>query len=61
MTNFSENLIRARGDFSKVAVNLLGYAGAEVARFVGVTGSGVTRVASQEGRLEDLQISYEIR
>jgi len=54
-------VIRARGDFSKVAVNLLGHAGAEVARFLGVTGSCVTRVASQEGRLEDLRIPYRIR
>jgi hypothetical protein len=53
-------VIRARGDFSKAAVNLLGYAGAEVARFLGVTGSCVTRVASQEGKLEDLQIRYKI-
>jgi hypothetical protein len=54
-------VIAARNDFSRVAVQLLGYGGAEVARYLGVTSSCVTRVASQEGRLEDLQIRYNIR
>ena len=53
-------VIRARADFSQVAVKVLGYAGAEVARYLGVTSSCVTRAASQEGRLEDLQICYDI-
>ena len=53
-------VIGARSDFSQVAVQLLGYAGAEVARYLGVTSSCVTRVASQEGKLEDLQIRYNI-
>ena len=54
-------VIRARNDFSQVAVKILGYAGAEVARYLGVTSSCVTRAASQEGRLEDLEIRYDIR
>jgi len=54
-------VISARNDFSRVAVRLLGYVGAEVARYLGVTSSCVTRIASQEGRLEDLQIRYNIR
>jgi REP element-mobilizing transposase RayT len=54
-------VIRARGEFSEVAVKLLGYAGAEVARFLGVTSSCVTRIASQEKRLEDLHLRYDIR
>ena len=53
-------VIRARQDFSRVAVKFLGYAGAEVGRYLGVTSSCVTRVASQEERLEDLQIRYGI-
>jgi len=53
-------VIGARNDFSQVAVKLLGYGGAEVARYLGVTSSCVTRVASQERRLDDLQIRYNI-
>ncbi len=55
-----QGVIRARNDFSQVAVKILGYAGAEVARYLGVTSSCVTRAASQERRLEDLQIRYDI-
>jgi hypothetical protein len=44
-------------NFSKAAVNLLGYAGVEVARFLGVTDSCVIRAALQE--LENLQIRYK--
>jgi putative transposase len=54
-------ILKARQDFSQVAVKLLGYAGAEVSRYLGVTSSCVTRIASQEERLEDLQIRYKIR
>ena len=54
-------VVRARQEFSQAAVKLLGYAGAEVGRYLGVTSSCVTRVASQEGRLEDLQIRYKNR
>ena len=36
------------------------YAGSEVARYLEVTDSCVTRVASQEVKLEDLQIRYNI-
>ncbi len=53
-------LILLRQDFSRVAVKLLGYAGAEAGRYLGVTSSCVTRVASQEERLEGLQIRYGI-
>lgn len=54
-------VVRARQDFSRAAVKLLGYAGAEVGRYLGVTSSCVTRVASQEERFEDLQVRYKIR
>jgi hypothetical protein len=39
-------VVRARQDFSQAAVELLGYAGAEVGRYLGMTSSCVTRVAS---------------
>ena len=54
-------VIRSRQDFSQVAVRILGYAGAEVGRYLGVTRSCVTRVASQEERIEVLQVRYKIR
>jgi hypothetical protein len=54
-------ILKARRDFSQVAVKLLGYAGAEVSRYLGVTSSCVTRIASQKERLEDLQVRYRIR
>ena len=38
----------ARKEFSQVAVNRLGYSGAAVARFLGVTTSLVNRYASSE-------------
>jgi putative transposase len=53
-------VIRARQDFSQVAVKLLGFAGADAGRYLGVTSSCVTRVASQEERLEELKIRYGI-
>jgi hypothetical protein len=53
-------VISARNDFSRVAVRLLGHGGAGVARYLGVTSSCVTRIASQEGRLEDLEIRYNV-
>ncbi len=51
---------RAREEFSHVAVKLLGYSGAEVGRYLGVTSSCVTRIASYEQDLNDLQIRYGI-
>lgn len=56
-----QEVIRARKNFSQLAVKLLGYAGAEAGRYLGVTSSCVTRVASQEERLEELQVLYNIR
>jgi hypothetical protein len=40
---------------------MLGYAGAEVGRYLGGTSSCVTRVASREEKLEGLQVRYKIR
>jgi putative transposase len=54
-------ILKARRDFSQVAVKLLGYGGAEASRYLGLTSSCVTRIASQKERLEDLQVRYRIR
>ncbi len=53
-------VINARRDFSRVAVNLLGYAGAEAARYLGVTNSCVTRITSQGVELNNLRNRYKI-
>jgi hypothetical protein len=41
-------VVRARKLFSQVAVHRMGYTGAEVARFLGLTTSAVNRLASQQ-------------
>ena len=55
-----EDVIEARARFSEVAVKGLGYSGAEVARYLGVTSSCVTRVVSKGGMEEDWQAQYGI-
>jgi len=42
-------VVRARKVFCKVAVKRIGYSGASIARFLGVTTSLVNRYASSEG------------
>ena len=59
--NWRHGVIRVQSDFSEAAVKFLRYAGAEGARYLGVTSSCVTRIASQERRLDELQIRYNIR
>jgi len=51
-----QNVAKARGSISWVAVRELGYSGADVARYLGVTNSCVTRfVASgQRPDIDDL-------
>jgi len=44
--------MRARRLFCQVAVGRMGYPGAEVARFLGVTTSAVVRAAHSESHLE---------
>jgi putative transposase len=44
----SREVVRARKLFSRIAVRDLGYSGAEVARYLGVTTSAVNRAASGE-------------
>lgn len=46
--------ISARRDFSQTAVNVIGYAGADVARYLGITSSCVIRITSQEGEIRAL-------
>ena len=43
-------VVEARGELSRVAVREHGYSGAEVARYVGVTNSCVTRSLSSKGK-----------
>jgi len=40
-------VLKAREEFAQVAVKELGYSGAEVARYLGVTGSCVTRIVAE--------------
>jgi hypothetical protein len=44
----SRELVRARKIFSQLAVKRMGYSGAEVARYLGVTTSAVNRIANSE-------------
>ena len=44
----SRELVRARKLFSQLAVKRMGYGGAEVARYLGVTTSAVNRIANSE-------------
>jgi REP element-mobilizing transposase RayT len=44
----SRKLVRARKIFSQLAVKRMGYSGAEVARYLGVTTSAVNRIANSE-------------
>lgn len=44
----SRELVRARKIFSQLAIKRMGYSGAEVARYLGVTTSAVNRIANSE-------------
>ena len=46
--NRKKGLVKARKLFSQIAVKKMGYSGAEVARFLGVTTSAVSRLANSE-------------
>ena len=45
-------MIKARREISWIGVRELGYTGAEVARYLGVTNSCVTRVVSSDSKPE---------
>jgi chromosomal replication initiation ATPase DnaA len=55
-----EVVLRAREEFSQVAVKRMGYSGAEVARFLGVTGSCVTRIVAGRQLSEEIELRYRI-
>ena len=49
----------AREGFSQIAVKGFGYSGAEVARYLGVTGSCVTRIVTERQLTEDVRLKYQ--
>jgi putative transposase len=53
-------VLKAREEFSQIAVQGLGYSGAEVARFVGVSGSCVTRIVAGKKLSEEVRLRYQI-
>ena len=46
---------KARGEFAQEAVKKLGFSGAEVARYIGVTASCVTRIAAGRELTEEVR------
>lgn len=53
-------VLRAREEFSQLAVKGMGYSGAEVARYLGVTGSCVTRIVAKRQLSEEVKPRYRI-
>lgn len=49
-----------REEFSQIAVKGLGYSGAEVARYLGVTGSCVTRIVAERQLSEEAKLRYQL-
>ena len=56
-----QTVLKAREEFSLMAVKGWGHSGAEVARYLGVTGSCVTRIVTQRQLTEELRLKYEKR
>jgi hypothetical protein len=52
-------VFKAREEFAQMAVKGLGYSGAEVARYIGVTGSCVTRVVAEQQLSEEVKTKYQ--
>ncbi len=52
-------VLKARGEFAQMAVKGLGYSGAEVARYMGVTGSCVTRIVAEQQLPEEVKTKYQ--
>jgi len=52
-------VLKAREEFAQMAVKGLGYSGAEVARYIGVTGSCVTRVVAEQQLSEEVKTKYQ--
>jgi len=53
-------VLKARADFSQMAVKGLGYSGAEVARYLGVSGSCVTRIVAERQLSEEVRSRYQV-
>lgn len=53
-----EGILRAREEFAQVAIKGLGYSGAEVARYLGVSNSCVTRIVAKRGLPEKVRLRY---
>ena len=53
-------VLKAREEFSQMAVKGLGYSGAEVARYLGVTGSCVTRIVAERQLSEEVRLRYQV-
>jgi len=53
-------VLKAREEFSQMAVKGLGYSGAEVARFLGVSGSCVTRIVAEGELSDEVRVKYQI-
>ena len=53
-------VLKAREEFSQMAVKGLGYSGAEVARYLGVTGSCVTRIVAERQLSEKVRLRYQV-
>ncbi len=51
-------VVKARGELSQAGVQLWGFSGAEIARYLGVTNSCVTRAVSAGGKLSVLKERY---
>lgn len=51
-------IVKARGELSQAGVQLFGFSGAEIARYLGVTNSCVTRAVSAGGKLSELTERY---
>jgi REP element-mobilizing transposase RayT len=52
-------VLKAREEFSQMAVKGFGYSGAEVARYLGVTGSCVTRIVAERHLSEEVRLRYQ--
>jgi putative transposase len=51
-------VLKSREEFSQMAVKGLGYSGAEVARYLGVSGSCVTRIVAERQLTKDVGLKY---
>jgi len=55
-----QGVLKAREEFSQMAVKVLGFSGAEVARYLGVSGSCVTRIVAERELSEEVRLRYQI-